>query len=177
MNPWMRFTAGIVTLFVAVAVGCSAPSITDATPGELTLRQPNLGAPNLIECPTNGASSSTATVGPLGGIVSVGGTSVSVPVGALLSPVSITVTVPESNLMEIDVSVSGTEHFVFEQPIVVTLSYARCNRGDIDATPLSVWFIDSETKAPIESMGGVDNKLLRTVTFVTPHLSGYAIAN
>lgn len=177
MNARLRFTAAISTLIVTVGIACSAPSITDATSHEQAVRQGSLGAPNLIECPVNGASSNTATIGPLGGLVSVGGTSISVPAGALLSPVSITVTVPESNLMEIDISVSGTQHFVFEQPVVVTLSYSRCNRNDIDATPLSAWYIDSGTKAPLEPMGGVDNKLLRTVTFVTPHLSGYAIAN
>ena len=47
----------------------------------------------------------------------------------------------------------------------------------VDAAPLTVWYIDSETKAPLENMGGVDEKLTRTITFVTSHLSEYAIAN
>ena len=177
MTSRFRFAASVSALIVVAAVACSAPAITDAASRQQSVRAPSLGAPNLIECPASGATSSTATVGPLGGLVSAGGTSVSIPAGALLSPVSITVSVPESNLMEIDVSVSGAEHFVFEQPVTITLSYARCTRNDIDATPLSVWYIDSATKEPLELMGGVDNKLLRTVTFVTPHLSGYAIAN
>jgi hypothetical protein len=40
-----------------------------------------------------------------------------------------------------------------------------------------VWYIDSDTKAMLEPMGGVDNKLLKTITFTTGHLSGYAVAN
>ena len=172
----VRLVAGVALTLAVTVIACSAPAITDAVSNDQSVRRLSLGAPNLVECPVTGSSSSTATVGPLGGVVSVGGTSISIPAGALLSPVSVTVTVPESNLMEIDISVAGSEHFVFEQPVVVTLSYARCTRNDINLTPLTVWYIDSETKAPIEPMGGIEDKLLRTVTFVTPHLSGYAIA-
>jgi hypothetical protein len=175
MNARLRYTAGISLTIVATLLACTAPGITDAVSQEQAVRGLSLGAPNLIECPANGSSSTTEVVGPLGGLVSVGGTSISIPAGALLSPVSLTVTVPESNLMEIDISVSGTEHFLFELPVVVTLSYARCNRNNLGA--LSVWYIDSETKEPLENMGGINNPLLKTITFVTPHLSGYAIAN
>ena len=169
-----RHATGIAALAAVTALACSAPAVTDVTSREASARE-LLGSVNLVECPANTSTSSTSIVGPLGGVVSAGGTSISIPAGALLSPVSVTVTVPESNLMEIDVSVSGSEHFVFEQPVVITLSYARCNRN-LSFTPLSVWHIDSETDEPLEFMGGVDNKLLRTITFVTPHLSGYAIA-
>lgn len=176
MNSRLRFAAGIALATAATLIACAAPSITDANSRELAVRGAALGTPNLIECPVNSSSSTTATVGPLGGLVSVGGTSISIPAGALLSSVDVTVTVPESNLMEIDISVSGTEHFIFELPVVVTLSYARCTRN-LGLTPLSVWYIDSDTKEPLENMGGINDPLLKTMTFVTPHLSGYAIAN
>ena len=47
----------------------------------------------------------------------------------------------------------------------------RAQRGE------SRYGSSNRTKQPLENMGGIDNKLLKTVTFVTPHLSGYAIAN
>lgn len=164
----------------AVALGalaaCVASGITDpATRGASALRDQGLA--NLVECPTSEASSSTAVVTPLGGLVSVGGTSVSIPAGALLAPTTVTVTVPASQLMEIDVSVEGLEHFTFELPVTVTLSYARCTRSDIDNAPLTVWYIDAATHTPLELMGGVDDKITRTVTFTTGHLSGYALAD
>lgn len=130
-----------------------------------------------MECPNNGTFSQTALVTPLGGTVSVGGMSIAIPAGALLSDAEVTVTVPSSRFLEVDISVAGSEHFLFEVPVVVTLSYARCSRSNLGWTPLSAWYIDSETKEPLEAMPSVDNKLLRTVTFTTGHLSGYAIAN
>lgn len=160
---------------IAVAAACTAADITgierNATPAS------RLAGASLVQCPTNATTSSTAVVGPLGGLVNVGSTSIQIPAGALLSPATVTVTVPASNYMEVDISVEGVEHFIFELPVVVTLDYGRCNRANIDTRPLSVWYIDSETKDLLEPMGGVDNKLLRTITFTTGHLSGYAVAN
>ena len=86
-------------------------------------------------------------------------------------------TVPASRYLEVDISVAGHEHFIFELPVVVTMSYARCNRSNIDFRPLSAWYIDSATKEPLEQMPSIDNKLLKTLTFTTGHLSGYAVAN
>ena len=88
-----------------------------------------------------------------------------------------TLTVPASNYVEIDVSVQGTEHFIFELPIVVTVSYARCNSTSLGFSPISAWYFDQETGDLLEEMPSLDNKLLRTVTFTTGHLSGYILAN
>lgn len=166
------------TILGAALVGaaCSVSEITDVRQSTM-VRAASATAVNFIECPTSATTSATALITPLGGVVSTGGTTVSIPAGAVLAPTTITVTVPASNLMEIDVSAAGVDHFVFQQPITVTLSYARCTRNDIDKSPLSVWYIDSVTKAAISAMGGVDDKIARTVTFITGHLSGYAIAN
>jgi hypothetical protein len=155
-----------------------APGITDPnirTSGDS--RAVNTLGNDLIECPTQESSSSTAVVTPLGGLVSIGGTSVSIPAGALLSDATVTVTLPASQYMEVDISVEGVDHFIFELPVTVTVSYARCSRSNIDHDPLTAWYIDSETKAMLEAMGGVDDKLTRTVTFTTGHLSGYALAD
>lgn len=167
--PFVLLAAGSVALLAA----CAADSVV-GTKGATTA---SLVGPALIQCPTNESASATAIVGPLGGLVNVGGTSIQIPAGALLSPTTVTVTIPASQFMEVDISVAGVEHFVFELPVVVTLSYARCARNNIDLSPLSVWYIDSETKALLESMGGIDDKLLRAITFTTGHLSGYAVAN
>jgi hypothetical protein len=88
----------------------------------------------------------------------------------------VTLTVPPSKYVEIEVRVNGLPHFQFAQPVTVVLDYSRCTRSDIDRAPLSVWNIDPLTKALLEDMGGVDDKSARTVTFTTDHFSGYAIA-
>ena len=166
----------IAALALGTAVSLAACTADDiaapAAPASLQLK-----TPALVQCPVNTTSTTSAVVGPLGGIVNLGATSVQIPAGALLSPVTINVTEPASQFMEIDVSVEGVQHFVFELPIVVTISYARCGRSDLDLQPLSVWYIDSNTHELLEPMGGIDNKLARTITFTTPHFSGYAVAN
>jgi hypothetical protein len=140
---------------------------------------PNLTAssgPRLIQCPSNETSSAFGIVTPLGGSVSLNGHSILIPDGGLLEPTGITLTEPASQFMEIGIQAGDAEHFVFELPVLVTISYARCGRSNIDRTPLEVWYIDPVTHELLENMGGVDNKLLKTVSFWTTHLSGYAIA-
>lgn len=170
-----RFVLSTLAAAVAAAA-CAGPGITDA-PMSRASDAALLGSATLVECPASTTSSASALITPLGGVVTAGGTTISVPAGAVLLPTTITVTVPASNYMEVDISVPGVEHFVFQQPVTVTLSYARCTRNDIDKAPLTAWHIDGNTKALLEAMGGVDDKLARTVTFPTGHLSGYALAN
>lgn len=170
-----RSLGGALLLGAFAACG---PSITDVgAPREVDARSSVSFGSTLVECPVSTSSSVTDVITPLGGIVSVGGTSISVPAGAVLVPTTITVTVPASTYMEIDISVEGVEHFIFEQPVTVTLDYSRCSRGDLDKAPLNVWYIDSATKSLLELMPGVDDKVNRSVTFITGHLSGYALAN
>jgi hypothetical protein len=128
-------------------------------------------------CPSEASATTTAEVGPLGGLVSAGGTSISIPAGALLETVTLTVTEPASRYMEVDISVSGVDHFIFQRPVTVTVSYARCNGMRWGAPLLSAWYFEGDPDNLLEQMPSVDNRLLRRVTFITGHLSGYILAN
>jgi hypothetical protein len=165
-------------LGAATLATCSAPDVTGVSRavGSQTLLD-STRTPKLVTCPTNETSSSTAVITPLGGILSAAGTTVSIPAGALLEPVTVTLTVPASNYMEIDVSVEGATSFLFQSPITVSLSYARCTRSNINASPNTVYHIDSDTHDLLEAMPTIDDKLSQTATFTTGHLSGYALAN
>jgi hypothetical protein len=156
----------------------TAPSrLEPETSADSSAQLLGLFGPRPLYCPTSQTQTTTAVLDAVGGVLSVAGTSVLVPAGALLGPTNITLTVPASNFMEIDVSVEGTEHFLFELPITVTVSYARCNSLFARFFLLDAWYWNPETRKLLELMPSVDNKLMRTVTFVTPHLSGYIIAN
>ena len=133
--------------------------------------------PELIECPSDVTYSSSGSVLPTGGSVALRGHSVQVPTGAVLLPTEIGLTEPASQFMQVDLSANGQDHFQFRAPLTVTISYARCTRENINKGPLSVWLIDETTGALLQNMGGVDDKVNRTVTFETDHFSGYAIAN
>lgn len=158
-----------------LAAACDRPSTQLLQPTS-AIRTETTGS-TLIECPVDHTDSTSAMIGLLGGALSLDGTTVSIPAGALLLPATISLKIPAGNYMEVDVSVPGMEHFTFQQPITVSIDYSRCTRSDIDKTPLTAWYIDETTKALLEDMLGTDDKSTRHVTFTTGHLSGYAIAD
>lgn len=133
-------------------------------------------SPRLLVCPSSETQTTSALLGVDGGTLSLGGTSVTLPLGALLGETTVELTIPAGNYMEVDLTVNGGQHISFLQPVVVTIDYSRCNPWSTLLKLLSVWNIDQDTKALLENMGGIDNKLLRTITFSTSHFSGFAIA-
>jgi hypothetical protein len=134
------------------------------------------GPPRLLSCPTSDAQSTSGLIGTDGGTLSLGGTSVTIPVGALLEPTTVELTIPAGQYMEVDLTVNGGQHTTFPQPVVVTIDYSRCNRFSTLFKLLSVWNIDPSNKALLENMGGIDNKLAQSIAFETLHFSGFAIA-
>jgi hypothetical protein len=170
-----RFTlAALAAAFTA----CSEPTGLDRSATSLSLFPDELKKTQLVECPTDITETTTAVL--LGGVlgeVTVGGHRITVPAGALLPGVYVvTLTAPASKYVEIEAVVNGLPQFTFLEPVEIVINYGRCTRSDIDHAPLQAWYINSLTKAPIENMGGVDDKVARTVTFNTNHFSGYAVA-
>ena len=134
------------------------------------------GSPTLLQCPSNQSQTTTTLVTALGGIVSIGGTSVLIPAGALAIATNITVTIPQSPYMEIEVKANDLTSFVFQQDISITIDYSRCPASEAAKAPLSVWHIDTQTKQFLENKGGTDNKSTHRITFSTGHFSGYAVS-
>jgi hypothetical protein len=133
-------------------------------------------SPQLLVCPSTQTQTTSGIIGIDGGTVSLGGTSVTIPLGALLGQTTVELTIPAGQYMEADLSVNGGQHISFLQPVTVTIDYSRCNPWQTLLRRLSVWNIDQDTKALLENEGGLDNKLLRQITFTTSHFSGFAIA-
>jgi hypothetical protein len=161
-----KLTGCLAAALLLVAGSCKGwqPPPTEPPPSGVTL----------AVCPTDQAQSASGNIGLLGGTVSLGGTSVLLPLGALLSPTSIELTIPASQYMEIEVTANGGS-LRFLRPITVTIDYSRCS-ADVQQKQLSVWNIDPDSKEVLENMGGIDNKLTHSITFTTIHLSGYARA-
>jgi hypothetical protein len=133
--------------------------------------------PKLVECPTSQSLTASATaLATDETTIAIGATTVVVPVGAVLEPTLIELTIPASRYVEIRLRANGAEHYEFALPIAVTIDYQRCTRNDVLSTPVDAAYIDVETKAILYKMGGVDSKLTRSVFFTTDHFSGYAIA-
>ena len=187
---YLKGAVAAIGLLIASGCGDTSPTAPNAPAAVPSGAQPLLGLPfppwlppppsenaTLIQCPsTSPTQSTTSIIGPLGGTLAIGATQVLVPAGALLTDETITLTIPASQYMEIDVSVEGLDTFLFEKSITVTVDYSRCSSINLFSPPISVWHIDSDTKALLENMGGLDLRLLKRSIFSTGHLSGYALA-
>src|SRR5687767_3729671 len=166
-NFLRRTFAAVLAFGLVGAASCEGPPIPpDQTPHNFTL----------ASCPTTVSRTTQALIGPLGGTLSLGGTIIGIPSGALSAPTLITLTIPASQYMEIDVRANDLLSFVFNKPIGIRMDYSRCTSPVVDQAKLSVWHIDAQSKALLENMGGTDNKSANTIDFSTGHLSNYAIA-
>lgn len=172
-NAHSRFV--LATMLVLSVAACSDPQSVAGPEAIAVGPQFAAGSAAPIECPIATTQSASATIGLLGGTVAVGGTAVVIPAGAVLLPENFTLTIPASNYLQIDVTAGNSEHYEFLKPISVTIDYSRCTRSNIDKAPLTVWYWDGTTL--LENMNGTDDKATRTMTFGTPHLSGYVIAD
>ena len=160
----MKLAAALAVVLLAFTTSCDFHLFPPPPPQDM-----------LAVCPTDQTQSTSSILGALGGTVSLDGSSVVVPIGDLLTATSIELTIPASQYMEIGVTANGGP-FLFLTPITITLDYSRCSTDIQQKTTLSVWNIDPDTKALLQNMGGVDNKLTHQITFTTLHLSGYALA-
>lgn len=167
---------GPLTLLFGVAAALTACDRPESGEVPLGPETASLASAALLPCPSSQTKAASGEVGLLGGVVSLARTTVSVPPEALLSPISVDIEIPASPYMLVDLGVNGQDHWQFLLPVTVTIDYARCGVKLLDP-PVTVWHVDPATGELLEYMGGVDNRLLRTVTFVTDHFSGYAIAN
>lgn len=181
---WRSLGSVLAAALLVLGVSCSdsptapkSPSLSPADSSSKLLGLPIFGSsPRLLYCPSSETQTASGLIGSLGGTLSLQGTSVTIPGGALLDDTSVELTIPAGPYMEVDLSVNNGQHINFLQPVVVTIDYSRCNRWSTLFKALSVWNIDQDTKDLLENMGGVDNKLTQSITFVTPHFSGFAIA-
>lgn len=171
----VRARCTIPALAALVLVGCAdSPRRTDDIVAPPLLEVS--GAATLLQCPTSQSAFASGLVGVLGGVVSSGGNAVALPFGAVSLPTLITLRVPSSTYVEVDVTANDLLSFIFRRPVSITIDYSRCPMAATAGAALTVWHIDPETKALLEPMGGLDDPIQRRITFVTGHLSGYAIA-
>jgi hypothetical protein len=178
LNHLRLVTALAVALMGGAACGSDSPTSVAANgaPADVAARR-STGTPALLACPSSSTESATGVIGALGGVLSVGGTSVVIPANAVLAPTSFTLTVPASPYVEIEVTAGGADHFVFEKAVLVSIDYGRCGSSSLFAPAHQAWNIDPDSKALLEQMAGVDVKLTHTVVFSTIHFSGYALVD
>ena len=75
----------------------------------------------LVSCPTSESRSATGTIGSLGGTLSVAGSSITLPAGAVPLPVEFTLTVPASDYMAVEITAGGEEHLIFDHLVTIQI--------------------------------------------------------
>ena len=171
MRP-SRSIGTFVVVSAVVAAACAEPAAPERRAASLSTST----SQSLVACENATERTAAATITSLGGTVTVQGVTVDVPPGAVLAPTEITVRVPAGRFLLADIDATGFEHFRFESPITVSMDYAGCPPGQIGQGALSVWYVGDDG-AMLERMPTLDDRARKRVTFLTGHLSGYAIAN
>jgi hypothetical protein len=130
------------------------------------------GQANKLVCPTDVNASGTMVVGPAGGTISVQGVRVDFPAGAVPTEQAFTAHVIGGTYIDIELTAGDSAHYYFAAPVTVTIDLSRC--GSLPEG-LRAWYMDSQTKALLEDMGGQLDLTGRTLRFTTPHFSGYTV--
>jgi hypothetical protein len=168
----------VVALAFPLLLGsCSEPAPTGVAPAGPALAIGAATPTALVRCALRSAASTSAIISVRGGVLAVDGASIAIPPGAVRRPTRFTMTVPASELVEVDIRAEGAEHFTFARPALVVIDYSSRGCGDLADRPLGVWYVDRATGALIEYMGGFDLRSAHAVAFTTGHLSTYAIAH
>ena len=172
-------TSLIVGSLAFLSAACGDPTGIGSEPDVPSLRvesaASSTGGATLLACPVSKSRSATEVIGAEGGTLKLSGHTVNIPAGAVSQPTAFTISVPASDNLLVDVSAADAEHYRFAKPVEMTISYKRCAQQGLAS--FSAWYIERSTGAMIERMGGTDDKRHRSVTFLTDHLSGYAIAD
>jgi hypothetical protein len=165
----------MVALVVCVIASCSdrAPTAPTSAPApDASLIGDLLRPTGLLQCSALPAASTTQTIGPQGGSITVGPHVLRIPAGALANPTSITATLDTQR------GVNGIrfqpEGLQFASAAYLTMSYANCSLlGRL--LPKRIAYT-TNLLAIVEYLLSVDNLFTKQVTGRVPHFSEYVIA-
>ena len=178
MTRMRSWSVGITLGAALVALAaCADPASITRSPDAVQLAKSvakKKGEP--LACATSGRKKAHGTIGPEGGTIAIGNTIFTLPAGAVTAPQKFEVEVPRSQYLEIEVNAKGYDSFQFEKPVTVTVDYSRCSIPDLAKLPIAMFHKDEATGALLEEMNTVVNEQSRTITFTTPHLSVYILA-
>jgi hypothetical protein len=162
---------------IAVAVACSSDSFPTApTASPPASADPSLlgdlfgAADQLLFCPTSQTYTATQTIGSEGGTIVVGPHSLTVPAGALSSPVAITATAPAGDYLRVEFEPHG---LWFDGYATLRMSYADC--GLLTLVTGKIVYVDDNLNI-LETVASSNDIWRRRITGRIRHFSSYALA-
>jgi hypothetical protein len=178
MSSWNRWLLGLVAgALLLVGAACSSTDDSPAGPstdGPQAAIIPSLipsvlSSVDLLTCKSLPYASATAMIGPKGGTLRVGKSSLVVPSGVLASEVMIKAEQMPGTVNSIRFSPEGLR---FARPARLTMSYDNC----LLSLPTKRIVYTTETLRVLQLLQSLDLRLTRTVSAPVDHFSRYAIA-
>ena len=159
---------------VALLASCSEPSAPPPAPSPDALfgfPPPPPPAIGLVQCTPLPYDSVTQTIGPDGGVISVGEHTLWIPAGALDTDVTITAVAPSDTLRHVRFQPEG---LTFQKSAWLSLSYEGCNLlGSL--APKRIAYT-TDVFEILEYLLSFDNPWSQKVTGRVQHFSEYAVA-
>jgi len=124
---------------------------------------------NLLSCSTLPDDKATQWVGPDGGTIRFGSSSLSIPRGALKSYVQITAEQVSDDVNSVRFSPEGLQ---FGKPATLTMGYSNCQQVD---SPKQIVYTDDDLNV-VEILKSKDSSRGETVSAPLNHFSRYAVA-
>jgi len=176
MSSWYLRVLGLVVGVVLLAgVGCSGTQNDPTAPSaEMVMAATDpvtslVSSLDLLTCRPLPYAATTAVVGPAGGVVRVGKTSLVIPRYALESAVTIKAEQVPGSVNSVRFSPEGLR---FAKPAALTMSYDNC----LLVVPTKRIVYTTEGLRVLELLKSLDLRLSRSVSASIEHFSRYAVA-
>lgn len=137
-------------------------------------RDPTGPGATFLQCGTNNPIAESATIGPGGGALFVGGHSLVLPPGAVRESVSFTATILADQILKVRIQANGNESWQFDEAAVLTLSFGDCDLPG-SADRLRVYKIDPNKNTILNDLGGNLIAGSESVTVLLDSLSTYTL--
>lgn len=170
----VRALAALLLASALVIAGCAAdeeglsgPSAPEPAPLLSKL------AGGLLACDPLPYAATSRTIGPEGGLLTVGPHRLAIPAGALSAPVTITAEAPVGTVNSVQLGPEGLQ-FAPGKPASLTLSYANCPLH-ARLLPKRIAYTDDVLRI-LSYLLSVDDLLGKRVTAPLEHFSRYVVA-
>ena len=175
-----RFSLLLMASVLGAVLSCSTDQIPTGPVAQASVSSPlssGLVEPDLwrglLYCRPLPYASTTQTIGPSGGTISVGPHTLTIPAGALSRSVAITAEAPSDSVNSVQLLPQGLT-FAAGKPARLTLSYSNCSLLGILLPKRIAYTTDSLTL--IQLLPSIDDLLRRRVSASLKHFSRYAVS-
>jgi hypothetical protein len=161
----------VATALILASCGLDQLAPTEPPPASAELRGGRFQQVWLLQCDPLPADTATQTIGPAGGVITVGPHRLVVPSDALSQEVQITAIMPSDTLARVQLLPEG---LAFSRSANLEMSYEHCHAAWIPL-PRRIVYLDLESNV-LEILESLTDFFDRKVSTRLDHFSDYAVA-